>query len=57
VGQVAQVGRAAAGAVVLALTFTPPPLDHDGIDDGVVEKGSSVWYWYRGRWLELTGSN
>jgi hypothetical protein len=35
----------------------PPPLNHDGIDDIVVEKASLVLYWYRGRWLELTGSN
>jgi hypothetical protein len=35
----------------------PPPLDHDGIDDIAVEKGSVVRYWSRGRWLELTGSN
>jgi hypothetical protein len=35
----------------------PPPLDHDGIDDVFVEKGSTVWYWYRARWLQLTGSN
>ena len=35
----------------------PPPVDHDGIDDAFIEKGSSVWYWYHGRWLQLTGSN
>lgn len=35
----------------------PPPLDHDGIDDAFIEKASVVWYWRRGRWLELTGSN
>ncbi len=34
---------------------TPPPLDHDGIEDNFVEKGSSILYWYRGRWLRLTG--
>ena len=32
-------------------------LDHDGIDDAFVEKGSTILYWYRGRWLELEGSN
>lgn len=36
---------------------TPPPLDHDGIDDAFVEKGSSVWYWDGGRWLQLTGAD
>jgi hypothetical protein len=35
----------------------PPPLDHDGIDDIFVEKGSSVWYWYRGQWLKLQGAD
>jgi hypothetical protein len=34
-----------------------PPLDHDGIDDSFLEKGSSVWYWYRGQWLELQGAD
>jgi len=35
----------------------PPPVDHDGINDEVVEKGSTVHYFYRGQWLELTGSD
>jgi len=35
----------------------PPPLDHDGIDDAWAESASAVWYWYRGRWLKLTGAN
>lgn len=35
----------------------PPPIDHEGIDDIFVEKASSVRYWYRGRWLKLTGSD
>jgi len=35
----------------------PPPLDHDGVDDAVVEKASVVWYWYRGRWLQLQGAD
>jgi hypothetical protein len=35
----------------------PPPLDHEGIEDSFLEKGSSVWYWYRGRWLELQGAD
>jgi hypothetical protein len=33
----------------------PPPLEHEGIEDGVVEKGSLVHYCYRGQWLALTG--
>lgn len=36
---------------------TPPPLDHDGIDDIFVEKASVVWYQYHGRWLQLTGAD
>lgn len=35
----------------------PPPLDHDGIDDALVEKSSRVWYWYEGEWIRLTGSD
>ena|SRR5713226_4246511 len=35
----------------------PPPLDHEGINDAFVEKASRVWYWYQGKWLELTGSD
>src|ERR1041385_1977508 len=31
----------------------PPPLSHQGIDDGFLEKGSTVYYHYRGRWREL----
>jgi hypothetical protein len=36
---------------------TPPPLDHDGLDDGFDGKGSVVWYWYGEKWLRLTGAN
>jgi hypothetical protein len=35
----------------------PPPMDHDGINDIFVEKASVVWYWYRGRWLQLQGAD
>ena len=35
----------------------PSPLTHDGIDDGLVEKGSIVWYLHRGKWLQLTGAD
>jgi hypothetical protein len=34
-----------------------PPLDHDGIDDRFIGKGSVVWYWSSGRWLQLAGSD
>lgn len=36
---------------------TPPPLDHQGIDDSFLEKASSVHYFFKGKWLELTGSD
>jgi hypothetical protein len=35
----------------------PPPLDHQGIDDGFAEKASVVFYFYRGKWVELTGAD
>ena len=35
----------------------PPPVDHDGIDDAILEKASVVRYRYAGKWLELTGSD
>jgi hypothetical protein len=35
----------------------PPPIDHQGIDDTFVEKGSTVLYWHRGRWLRLAGAD
>jgi hypothetical protein len=34
-----------------------PPLDHDGIDDAFLEKGSVVHYWHEGRWLQLQGAD
>jgi hypothetical protein len=39
---------------------TPKPprvIDHDGIDDGIYGKGSSVHYFYNREWLELGGSD
>lgn len=35
----------------------PPPIDHQGIDYGLCEKASIVFYFHRGRWLQLTGSD
>jgi hypothetical protein len=35
----------------------PPRLDHDGINDIFVGKGSIVWYFFGGRWLQLTGAD
>ena len=36
---------------------TPPPLDHEGINDIFVGKASVVWYWHAGKWLQLQGSD
>ncbi len=35
----------------------PKVLDHDAIDDGIFEKGSSVHYLDNGKWLTLAGSD
>ena len=35
----------------------PPTLDHDGINDIFFEKGSVVWYWHSGQWLQLAGAD
>jgi hypothetical protein len=35
----------------------PPPIDHQGIDDAFMEKGSAVWYFYVWKWLKLTGAD
>jgi hypothetical protein len=35
----------------------PPPIDHQGIDDAFFEKASVTWYFYGGKWLQLTGAD
>ena len=35
----------------------PPPIDHQGIDDAFVGKASITYYWYRGKWMKLSGSD
>ena len=35
----------------------PPPLDHDGINDGFARKGSSVHYYYKDFWYMLPGAD
>jgi hypothetical protein len=35
----------------------PPPVDHKGINDAFVGKGSVVLYLYQGKWLQLTGAD
>jgi len=36
---------------------TPPPLDHEGIDDAFMDKASVVNYCYQGKWLRLQGAD
>ncbi len=36
---------------------TPPPIDHQGIDDSFIEKASETWYFHEGKWLKLTGAD
>jgi hypothetical protein len=33
------------------------PFDHDGIDDGFLEKGSAIHYFRRGQWERLEGAD
>ena len=35
----------------------PPPIDHQGVNDAFVGKASVVNYFYRGKWLQLTGAD
>jgi hypothetical protein len=35
----------------------PPPIDHQGIDDALLEKASVTWYFYQGKWLRLQGAD
>jgi len=35
----------------------PPPIDHQGIDCDICQKASTTLYFYRGRWLTLTGAD
>ena len=35
----------------------PPPIEHQGIDVGIWEKGSVVRYFHNGVWLSLTGAD
>jgi hypothetical protein len=36
---------------------TPPPIDHQGIDDAFIEKASVTWYFHDGKWMKLTGAD
>ena len=35
----------------------PPRIDHHGIDNAFLEKGSEVWYFLAGKWSKLPGSD
>jgi hypothetical protein len=35
----------------------PPPIDHLGIDDAFVGKASVVEYFFKGKWLQLSGAD
>jgi hypothetical protein len=35
----------------------PPPIDHEGIEDCFLEKGSVILFYYRDKWLTLTGTD
>lgn len=35
----------------------PPPISHDGIENAFEEKGSTVLYYYKGKWLCLMGAD
>jgi hypothetical protein len=36
---------------------TPPPVNHQGIDDAFVGKGSITYYYHEEKWYQLTGSD
>ena len=56
-------GLAAVGRKVIMSDYqayggkTPPPIDPQGIEDAFVDKASIILYFYRGKWLTLTGSD
>ena len=35
----------------------PPPIDHQGIEDSFNESASVIHYYFRGKWLQLTGAD
>lgn len=35
----------------------PPRFEHSGIEDGIFEKGSSVWYFSKGKWTVVPGAD
>ncbi|PYX76123.1 MAG: hypothetical protein DMG72_05755 [Acidobacteria bacterium] len=37
--------------------FVPRIVDHDGIENRFVGKASMVWYWFGGKWIQLSGTD
>lgn len=35
----------------------PPPIRHQGIEVNIMDKASVIYYYYRGKWLELQGAD
>ena len=35
----------------------PPPIDHEGLEYSFLEKGSTIYYWHAGQWMELAGAD
>ena len=36
---------------------TPPPIDHQGINDAFLGKASVIEYFLKGKWLEFPGDD
>jgi hypothetical protein len=34
----------------------PKIIDHHGIEDTMIEKGLTIWYWFRASWMRIGGS-
>jgi hypothetical protein len=34
-----------------------PPIDHQGVEDPILDKASIIHYFYQGKWLELLGAD
>jgi hypothetical protein len=32
-------------------------IDHDGIEDAFIEKGSLIWYWSGVKWVKVSGAD
>jgi hypothetical protein len=41
----------------MSRAHTARNIEHDGIEDTFVEKGSVVWYWSGAKWIKLSGAD